>query len=190
MWAGMGGAAKRGLSRLVSNWQDAADQSLFFGSRAGRDTLVGGAKEMKQMMSDARASHSTMKANIEAERNALDAHRPKANASPEDLAEYAEREKISRQKIKEMQAENRKAQGLIGGQAMDVALDSAKAVGGWAVGSDRAGQGWARTRAVAARAGMVAGTGMAVGTAGRYATGGTFTRNRDGERDIAGIPFV
>ncbi|MNP03357.1 hypothetical protein D3C76_952400 [compost metagenome] len=188
--SGMGGAAKRGLNRVTASWLDAADQSIFFGARSGRETLVGGVQTAKDMMKMRKLSAEKMNTEIESLKTSLEAHRPKAGASDEALKEFAEREAITKQKIKDERAKHREVWGIIGGAGMDASVDSAKAIGGYFAGADRAGQGWGRTRAVATRAGMVAGTGMAVGTGMRYASGGSFTENRKGERDIAGIPFV
>lgn len=44
--------------------------------------------------------------------------------------------------------------------------------------------------AAAGRIGMVAGAGLAAATAIRESSGGSFTRNPSGQKDIAGIPFV
>lgn len=188
--AGMMGAAKRGANRLSSNWLDAADQSIFFGSRAQRQGLHGGAQDMQQMMKAAKTNRADMRSNIKSERTALEAHRPKAGASEQDLVEFAQREAASSAAIKAERQNYREAMSDIGGGALDAGLDMAKSVGGYYSGADRAGQGWGRGRAVATRAGMTVGAGMGIATGARYATGGSFTENRNGDRDIAGIPFI
>lgn len=58
------------------------------------------------------------------------------------------------------------------------------------IGQDMAGEGWARAAAVGVRAGapLAAYGAMANGT--RYMSGGSMGTNNQGERDIAGIPFL
>ncbi len=70
------------------------------------------------------------------------------------------------------------------------ALSVGKAIVDNYTGADFAGQGSKRAKAVALRAGVDIGTGAALEGGIRYATGsGSFTE-KDGKRDIAGIPFI
>lgn len=66
----------------------------------------------------------------------------------------------------------------------------AKNTGRLLIGSDMAGEGWARAAAVGVRVGapLAAYGAMANGT--RYMSGGSMGTNNQGERDIAGIPFL
>lgn len=56
----------------------------------------------------------------------------------------------------------------------------------YAIGGDYAGQGAKRAGVVLARTGLATGAVVAP----RYLSGGDMTTNRNGERDIAGIPFI
>lgn len=58
------------------------------------------------------------------------------------------------------------------------------------IGADMAGQGWKRTGAVAARNALPAAGFIAAANVPRYLSGGSATTNNQGQRDIAGIPFV
>lgn len=65
------------------------------------------------------------------------------------------------------------------------------AMGNWATGGDYAGEGIKRAGVIGARGAAVAGGAFAIGGTARALTGtGTGFVNRDGERDIAGIPFI
>lgn len=57
-------------------------------------------------------------------------------------------------------------------------------------GKDMAGEGWARAGAVAARNGIPLAAYGAAANIPRYISGGTATTNNQGQRDIAGIPFL
>lgn len=66
----------------------------------------------------------------------------------------------------------------------------AKNTGRLITGKDMAGEGWARAGAVAARNGIpLAAYGVAANIP-RYMSGGSATTNNQGQRDIAGIPFL
>lgn len=58
------------------------------------------------------------------------------------------------------------------------------------IGKDMAGEGWRRTGAVAARNAIPAAAFVAAANVPRYMSGGTPTTNNQGQRDIAGIPFM
>lgn len=59
-----------------------------------------------------------------------------------------------------------------------------------AMAKDMEGMGKSRAGAIAARNGVALAALGAGAVGARYATGGTATTNRRGERDIAGIPFM
>jgi len=186
----MGGAIKRGSNRVLSNWHDAADQSIFFGSRAQRQGLHGGAQDMQQMMKAGKMNYQDTRSAIKAEKTALEARRPGEGATKPEKTRFADEEAGALERIANLKKNSREAMSDIGGGALDAGIDMAKSVGGYFTGADRAGQGWGRGRAVATRAGMTVGAGMGIATGARYASGGTFTENRNGDRDIAGIPFI
>lgn len=64
------------------------------------------------------------------------------------------------------------------------------AIGNWAIAADAKGNGMGRAMTLGARWGAVGAGSMAVGAGVRALNGGTFTTNNQGQRDIAGIPFL
>lgn len=76
------------------------------------------------------------------------------------------------------------------GSTMDALGAAAAGIGRNLTAKDMAGEGWARAGAVAARNGIPLAAYGAVAGGTRYMSGGSMGTNNQGQRDIAGIPFL
>jgi hypothetical protein len=184
---GMAGSVLQGgknrLNKIGSSFMDASDQSLFFGSRGQRESLQGFKQDVGKARETIKASKATRNETLTQLDTAAKGLNPSSAVDAADLKNIqAAREAAS--------AQHKTIRGESGQQAGRSAGSAVGAVAGYYAGADRAGQGIRRAGAIGARAGMTMGAGMVVGTGVRYGSGGSFTQNRNGERDIAGIPFV
>lgn len=85
----------------------------------------------------------------------------------------------------------RKAQIDAGNQQIaDGVVGMGRSATDWITAADKKAEGAGRAMAMGARVGAVAGASVLAGTGIRAMNGGGLTYNNQGERDIAGIPFI
>lgn len=173
---GLGNSAKKVGSRIESNMVSASLNPTFFGAHSLRTGMVAeknALRDSRRAGRVAKSSHADDMASIEGNLDSgfIDA--------AEGTARKNEANKVLGERRQQMAQDRTEAVTGMAGK-----------IGTFATGGDFAGQGWKRAGAVGARWGTPIAASVAAGTGMRYATGGSFTQDREGNRDIAGLPFM
>lgn len=160
------------LSHILSNSAGAASQKLF-SDQVRHGATRGAGQVLGRGEGSAREMLKQSKDDLAAATKAMSPEQRKAvrNGGPE-MAEVAALRG----------AERARADEIVGGMK-----DIGTAAKDWALARDVSGS---RAMTLARRYGTLAAGSVAVGAGARFMTGGSMTHDRDGNRDIAGIPFI